>query len=153
MSQNFLFCRSFRFIVCCAQRKPGSFDGATWKLLIDLLTRYEKVYGIVHIRQPKTHRMTVHAMQQHVLLECPGICQLVNTMKSSIPDHKLDTPIWRFTAAHHSAYFQRQLRSLGVSHQRNTLHGLRGGGATDHWLQCRDLPPLRRSGRLTSVLS
>ena len=72
-------------------------------------------------------------------------------MKSSIPDHGLDTAIWRLTAAQHFAYFQRQLRSLGVSDQHYTLHRLRGGGATDHWLQCRDLPPLRRRGRWTSA--
>ena len=94
--------------------------------------------------------MTGHATQQHVILECRGICQLVNTSKSSIPDHKLNTPIWRLTAAQHLAYFQRQLRSLGVSHQHCTLHGLRGGGATDHWLWYRDFPLLRRSGRWTS---
>ena len=37
-----------------------------------------------------------------------------------------------------------------MSHQRYTLHGLRGGGATDHWLQYRDLAQLRRRGRWTS---
>ena len=115
-----------------------------------LSTRHEKVCGIVHIREPKTRRMTGHAAQQHVLLECPGICQLVNTMKSSIPDHQLDTPIWRLTAAQNFAYFQRQLRSLGVSNQHYTLHGLGGGGATDHWLQNLVLPLLRRRDRGTS---
>ena len=44
-------------------------------------------------------------------------------MISSIPDHRLDTAIWTFTAAQNFAYFQRQLRNLGVSHQRYTLHG------------------------------
>ena len=95
-----------------------------------LSTRYEKVYGIVHIREPQTRRMTGHATQQHVLLECPGICQVINNMRASIPDHQLDTTIWRFTAAQHFVYFQRKLRSLGVSHQHYTLHGLRGGGVS-----------------------
>ena len=66
-----------------------------------------------------------------------GISQLVNTMKSSVSDHRLDTAIWKFTAAQHFVCFQRQLRSLGVSHHHYTLHGLRGGGASDHWLQYR----------------
>ena len=74
-------------------------------------------------REPKTRRMTGHAAQQHVLLECPGICQLVNTMKSSILDHKLDTPIWRFTATQHFDFFQRQRHILCVSHQ--ALHAPR----------------------------
>ena len=40
-------------------------------------TRYERVYGIVHIKEPKTCRMTRHATQQHVLVECLAICQLI----------------------------------------------------------------------------
>ena len=71
-------------------------------------------------------------------------------MESSVPDDRLVTTIWAFTAAQHFACFQRELRSLGVSHHRHALHGLGGGGATDHWLQCRDLPQLRRRGRATS---
>ena len=31
-----------------------------------------------------------------------------------------------------------------------TLHGIRGGGATDLWIPFRDLPQLRRRGRWTS---
>ena len=110
------------------------FDGS-------LSTHCEQVYGIVNIR------MAGHAPQQHVLLEYPGICQLDNTMTSSILDLRLDTSIWKFTAAQHFPYFQRQPRSFGVSHQHCTLHGIRGGGATDHWLLFRDLPLLRRGGR------
>ena len=34
-----------------------------------------------------------HAAQQHVLLECLGICQLINTMRSSFPGHRLCTTI------------------------------------------------------------
>ena len=98
----------------------------------------------------KKRRMAGHAAQQHVLLECPGICQLVNTMKSSIPDHRLDTTIWKFTGTQHFACFQREIRSCGVSHQRHTLHGLCGGGAPVLRLQCRELPQLRRGGRWTS---
>ena len=61
-----------------------------------------------------------------------------------------DTTIREFTAAQHFACFQRELRSLGVSHQRYTLHGLGNGGAPDHWLQYRGVPQLRRRGRWTS---
>ena len=45
-------------------------------------------------------------------------------MKSSVPGHSLETTIWEFIAAEHFACFQRKLRSLGVLHQRYTLHGL-----------------------------
>ena len=58
-----------------------------------LSTRYEIVCGIVHIS-----RMAAHADQQHVLLECLGIGQTANTMRSSsILDHRLDTIIWPST--------------------------------------------------------
>ena len=46
---------------------------------------------------------------------------------------------WRVTSTPHAP-----------RHQHHTLHGLGGGGATDHWLQYRDLPQLRRRGRWTS---
>ena len=99
---------------------------------------------------PKTCRTKGYAAQSHMLSKCPGICRLVNTMKASIPDHRLDTAIWKFTPAQHFAYFQRQLRIRGVSHQQYTLHGRRGGGTTDYWQKYRDLPQLRRRGRWTS---
>ena len=38
-----------------------------------------------------------------MLLECPGSCQLVHTMKSPALDHRLDSTIWEFTAAQHFA--------------------------------------------------
>ena len=51
-----------------------------------LSTRYQQVDGIVNIREPKTRRMAGRAAQQRMLLECFGICQVVNTMKFPIPD-------------------------------------------------------------------
>ena len=77
-------------------------------------------------------------MASSTSLHSPKNSQLVNTMTSSFPDHPLDTAIWTFIGAQHFAYDKRQLRSFGVSHQRYSLHGLRGVGATDHWLQCRN---------------
>ena len=103
---------------------PVASSGDVYTVDGSLLTRYEKVHGIVNIREPKTRRLAGHAAQQHVLLECPGMCQLVNTMKSSCPVHRLDTTTWEFTAAQLFACFQRELRSSSVSHQRCTLHGL-----------------------------
>ena len=44
----------------------------------------------------------------------------------------------------------QQRGSFGMSRQRYTLHRLGGGGATNHRLQYRDLPPSRRRGRWTS---
>ena len=90
---------------------------------IDALRK--EFYGIVHIKGPKTRRMTGRAAQQRVLLECPGIWQLINTMKASIPGSQTRyTNLGKFTPAQHFACFQRQLRSLGVSHQHHTLHDI-----------------------------
>ena len=131
------------FHVCYAHQRPASFDGAMYNFFGGSLSTHERVYGIVHIKDPKTCKMTGHATQQRVHWECAGICQLIYNIKASTPDHKLDPAIWRFTPAQHFVIFQRQLRNLVVSHQHYTFHGLRRGGATDHWLQYRDLPPLR----------
>ena len=68
-------------------------------------------------------------MQQHVLFECPGICQLVNTMKSSITDTRYTSleihcrsPLrlfpatapqpWRVTSTLHAQRTQRRWRPL-----------------------------------------
>ena len=99
---------------------------------------------------PSTSEWQVMQVSNTCFLEYPGIFQLVNTTKSSVHDHRLGTTFWKCTAAQHFACFQRQLRGLGVLHQRYTHHELRGGGATDHWLQCRGSPRLRRRGRWTS---
>ena len=77
--------------------------------------------------------MEGHAAQQNVLLDCPGICRLVNPMKSSVPDQKLEMTVWDSTGAQYFACSQRELCSLCVLHQRHPLHGLRGGGATYQW--------------------
>ena len=46
--------------------------------------------------------MTGHAAEQRA---CPEICQLVNTMRASVPDRRHDTAIWKFTAVQHFACF------------------------------------------------
>ena len=57
-----------------------------------LSTRYEKVSNIVNIS-----KMAGHAAQQHVPFECFGIGQVVNSVKSSILDHRFDTRVWPST--------------------------------------------------------
>ena len=89
-----------------------------------LSTRHEKsLWHIVLIKEPKTRRMAGHAAQQHVLLECPGICQLVRTMKSSIPDHRLDCSNLEI----HCCSKPRLFRATTPQHWRvtSTLHAPR----------------------------
>ena len=78
------------------------------------------------------------------------ISQLVNTMKSSIPDHRLDTAIWTSTAAQHFSPNSNDNSAVSACHIKVTR-------STDFeavelaiiWLQYRDLPQLRRRGRWT----
>ena len=111
-----------------------------------LSTRYEKDHGMVNIRDPETRGLAHHAAQRRVFfLDCPRISQKNKNVTSSVPDHD---SLQQFG---HSLLLplqlsQRQLRSLGVSHQRYRRYGHQGGGASDHWLQYRDLPHLRRKG-------
>ena len=117
-----------------------------------LSTRCEKVYGIVHIREPTTRRMTGHAAQQHVLLECPGICQLVNTMKSSILDHKVDTEIHcRSTLRPVAATAPQPGRVTSISHAPRTQRRWSYQSLASLWHHYRDLPLLRPGGRWTSA--
>ena len=51
--------------------------------------------------------------------EASSMAKFINTLKFAISGHRLDSAIWTFIATEH---LQRQLRSLGVSHQRYTLH-------------------------------
>ena len=106
------------------------FDGSLSK-------RYEKIDGIIHIKDPKTRRMAGEA--------APATRESVNwpIMESSIPDHRLDTKIWKFTAAQHFAYFR----------VTSTLHDPRTSRRCSH----RSLASisgfttiLRRRGRWTS---
>ena len=76
------------FIACCVWPKPGTFEGATCKLVGSLSARYEKISGIDNIS-----RMTGHAAQRHVLLECLRIYQLISTTRSSIPVHRLESTV------------------------------------------------------------
>ena len=146
--------------VCLASPCPRTFpfDAPFVSLLVARRLRWcdmKLVDGSLSIRYGKLwhlpHQRAKHAQNGRTCSSATRAWNvLVNTMKSSIPDCRLDTAIWNFTATQHFACFQRQLHSLCVSHQHCTLHGLRGGGATDHWLQYRDVPQLRRRGRWTS---
>ena len=67
------------------ERRPGNLDGATRK---PLMNPCQHVSGVINIS-----RLAGHAVQQQVLLECLGIRQMFNSMKSSITDHLLDATL------------------------------------------------------------
>ena len=51
-------------------------------------------------RDHHVNRVAGLAAQQQVFLECLGIGQMVNSIRSSLPDHRLDTTIWTSTPSH-----------------------------------------------------
>ena len=58
--------------------------------------------------------------------------------------------LWTLRESQHLTQFYVVLQRLGVRSLQLTLHGLRGGDATEHWLSQRDIPGPRRRGRWTS---
>ena len=112
--------------------------------------RYPGVYGLIGIGLPKTRRMPGHAAHQHVLVESEGLGRLLRKMIWHFPPEDRSQQLWTLRESQHLAQFYVVLQRLGVRSLQLTLHGLRGGGATEHWLSQRDIPGLRRRGRWTS---
>ena len=105
--------------------------------------RYPNVFGVLGVRAPKTRRQQVHAKVQHVLVECPGLAQLLKALQLRLQVSSavsLDSG----SCAHHAARFRAVLRRHDLVDSPFTLAGFGGGGATDHFLHCRDVPPQTR---------
>jgi len=113
--------------------------------------RYEGVYGIIRIEDPKTRRVIGHATHQHVLLECLGLATLLRACRAAMATSPPDARIWAGADHEYFRIFVGVARDLGLASLHLTPGGLRGGGATDHWLRRRDVQALRRRGRWTNV--
>jgi hypothetical protein len=114
--------------------------------------RYGCTFGLVAIRQPKTRRMVGHAPHQHVLIEDAGLADLLTWILSCVPLHKQWGKVYQGRSmATFSTSFKRAAASLGAGELHVTPAGLRGGGATDHFLTNRDVDGLRRRGRWTNA--
>ena len=116
----------------------------------DETCRYPGVYGLVGIRPPKTRRMPGHAAHQHVLVESEGLGRLMRALVWHFAPEDRQQQLWTLRESQHLAQFYVVLQRLGVRSLQLTLHGLRGGGPTEHWLSQRDISNLRRRGRWTS---
>ena len=79
-----------------------------------LSTRYENVSDIINIS-----RMAGHTAQQHVVLGCLEIGQMVNAMRNSIPDHRLDTTIWPSSSSNTGS--PKKLQTISVFSQISRL--------------------------------
>ena len=97
-----------------------------------------------------TRRMPGHAAHQHVLVESEGLGRLMRAMIWHFAPADRSQQLWTLRESQHLAQFYLVLQRLGIRSLQLTLHGLRGGGATEHWLSQRDIPGLRRRGRWTS---
>ena len=76
--------------------KPGS---TTWKLLMDHCRHITKKFMASSTSEVQKRAESKVVQLSNVLLNCPGISQLVNTMIPAIPDHIRDTAIWTLAAA------------------------------------------------------
>jgi len=112
---------------------------------------YPGVFGLVGLRTPKTRRNPAHAPQQHVLIEDRTLAFGLHRILSSVPAAARSQPLWMESAADHLRTWREGLRAIGATEHEWVPAGLRGGGATEHYLRHRDLFELRRRGRWTQL--
>eukprot|EP00974_Lingulodinium_polyedra_P087260 8458753-Lingulodinium_polyedra.AAC.1 len=94
---------------------------------------FPNVHGLVCIRRPKTRRNPAHAPRQHVLIEDAALARwLAWALRPAAPSE----PLWPHGAAAFSSLWREGLAALNVLGGGWTPAGLRGGGATEHFL-CR----------------
>ena len=84
---------------------------------------------------------------QHVLIEDEALAEWLKWVWSGLPEAVMRQPIWPRDAAAFRWQWDRMLRLLHCADAAWTPAGLRGGGATDHFLRHRDLAGLRRRSR------
>jgi len=112
--------------------------------------RYADTYGLVRVVKPKTRRMVGHSPVQHVLIEDAGLASLLAWVLAHVPPPWRGARIWRGPDYRFATHFAGWCRALGLGDAGVTPAGLRGGGATDYWISCRNVPAVRRRGRWTS---
>lgn len=109
------------------------------------------VFGLVGVRKPKTRRNPAHALEQHVLIEDPCLATGLRLLLDRVPPAARSQPLWLGTPAQHLTCWHKGLAALGIADSALVPAGLRGGGATEHYLQNRDVFELRRRGRWTQL--
>lgn len=105
---------------------------------------YPDVRAVVQIRRAKTRRRTPHAARQCVTVQDEGIAQaLLAAQRGSWWTQEL----WPPGVGQILPVWKRALQLMRIEDSEYTPAGLRGGGATDLYLQTGDVPSLRRHGR------
>ncbi len=125
--------------------RPGEMSAFTlgdW-FLQQQLGDYCKELGILTVRFPKTRRRA--ARLQHVLVENVRLLALIQQYLSTLG--VIDaTPLYPCYRRYREDTLRLLVFLLGPKHGFS-LHGLRGGGATAHYLRYKDVLRLMRLGR------
>jgi len=90
---------------------------------------------------------------QHVLIEDENLALWLGWLLLGIPAYARSWVIWRGDATEFRSRWNTLLRDVHCGDALWTPAGLRGGGATDHFLTHRDLAALRRRGRWQQQLT
>jgi hypothetical protein len=103
--------------------------------------------GVVSIERPKTRK--TGGRQQHVLVDDKLLMDCLRRYLSfQVPDSLIFSSYSTLRA--HLSYY---LSALGLPTRLVTLGGMRGGGATYHYLLYHDVPTLQRRGRWANIRS
>ena len=108
------------------------------------------VQALVAIRRPKIRTGVRHANIQYVTVECPMLAELVRWLCASLPAADRETRVFAGSSTDFLRYWRAALRAADLGESSALPAGLRGGGATHHWLVHQDVPRLRRRGRWAS---
>ena len=129
----------------------------TWSDVVifgpDRVARFRNAYGLVVVREPKTRRLAAHAAAQHVPIEDETLTRFLGACKSCLCKNNHEQRIWAGTPQAFSFRWTKIVRKFnkwGLC-VHFTVGGLRGGGATEHFLKHQNVPLLMRRGRWTQL--
>ena len=109
------------------------------------------VWGIVAVTAPKTRRLPSHTAVQHVLIEDLALADFLGWVLSGVPATNREQRLWQRTGAEFRNLWHEALNALQCADLHWQPAGLRGGGATEHFLRHRDVQGQRRRGRWTQL--
>eukprot|EP00971_Amphidinium_carterae_P229747 4558947-Amphidinium_carterae.1 len=113
--------------------------------------RYSWVYGMVGVTAAKTRRLPSHTNLQHVLIEDKRIAEWCEHVLRFVPESHQRSLVWSRRPEDFLSTWHQGLLALDIADAAWRPSGLRGGGATEQYLHCRDVQALRRRGRWTQL--
>ena len=137
--------------------RPEEARSLTWNDIVILdaaqQSRFKDTYGVVAIKEPKTRRLSSHAVSQHVLIEDQAHAMFLGQCKRHIRPSSLDQPLWTGSPSMLGTKWRNIMATFNLHGLRlaYTIGCLRVGGATEHYLVHRNVSLLRRRGRWVQV--